>query len=82
MTVQFNSKQDIPVREMKDNTIGIITQWDGRSEYIGHIVIVANITNGRYLQSLSQSGINWSTYRNLGDHCRVRVLNEGDTITI
>lgn len=83
MSVKLTNQieEDIPVFEMKDGQIAIITKWGNSPEYIGRIV-------QRYGDELITIGMN-SHYRwdNLSDgllspECRVRLLQPGETITI
>lgn len=75
-----NSERDIPVYNMKDGDIGIITRWGEQDDEIGSIV-------QRYkdvLISLGEaSGSSWTEiFRSLNTDCRVRLLNSGDIINI
>jgi hypothetical protein len=67
----------IPVCEMKDGQVGVITEWVGLSKYLGIIV-------QRYEDTIIPIGRNseasWLLRATSG--CRVRILKPGETIEI
>lgn len=77
--VELTNKTDntIPVRELKDGQIGVITEWNGK-EYRGEVIQIY----GSQIITLG-SGVDggWNTIPQ-NDSCRVRVLASGETLTI
>lgn len=76
MKLEKEITNDIPVSELPDGQIAVITKW--LKEYEGLIVIrwkdfVFEINNPR---------IFWNNILNTDDTCRVRILEEGEKIIV
>lgn len=69
---------DIPVREMKDGEIGIITQWVELIQHIGNIVQ----RHGDKLIRLQKGTLDSWDAISTKDECRVRILQKGETLII
>ncbi len=84
LTLKKNYENDIPVKEMKDGDIAIITLWANIKSHpsVGTLVHrYQNILVALGQQSgLSWDGILYSPDRQYG--CRVRLLKSGDTILV
>ena len=83
MSVKLTNQviKDIPVYEMKDGQIAVITNWGYIPEYVGRII-------QRYGNSLISIGMDcgkaWPEFINEkpDNAYRVRLLQPGETITI
>ena len=84
--VIFNQGEDIPVSEMEDGELGVITSWDCYNEYnevtnmpVGCVVLT-------FKENLIEIGSPMNYYRSdrsqLSDKCRVRLLKAGDSIVL
>jgi len=79
--VELTNKTDntIPVMELKDGQIAVITEWgNDNHEYDGQIV---QRWNDNLIQIGEDSGESWTSLPN-SDDCRVRVLEDGETLVI
>jgi hypothetical protein len=79
--VELTNKTDntIPVRELKDGQIAVITEWcNDNHEYDGQIV---QRWNDNLIHIGEGSGESWTSLPN-SDECRVRVLADGETLVI
>ena len=78
--VELTTKTDntIPVRELKDGQIGVITEWRNFPENKGMVV-------QRYKNSIiTLGGVSGKTWSPIPEYnlTRVRVLAEGETLVI
>lgn len=79
MKLQNQVQLDIPVSEMKDGEIGVITGWyAGTEKYIGIIVQRYNEKLVALQKPYIESWISISESEN----CRVRILQKGETLII
>lgn len=78
MKLQNEVKLDIPVSEMEDGEIGIITMW---GKYLGVIGTVVQLYNNVLISLQKPSGNSWTPIP-LSDDCRVRILQKGEVLII
>lgn len=75
-------KDDIPVSNLKENEIAVITQWGSHKSYIGYIVFLTYTDNGYILSQLGDINSYWENWESLTNDCRVRVLKPGTELVI
>ena len=79
-----NVETDIPVRDMKDGDIGVITSWViYRKDYIGLIIqYIFKYNMLIVLGKPTQEAWDRKDDLDMYDNCRVRLLKKGDVINV